>query len=1048
MAENNNGLESSSLDEKVEDKKGIVDADSTNFNNQNPADEILANPDADLDDANKSTQEEENFSNEDSANADNSTQEKITKDTLNRKSGTASVAQFIDKLSVDGRDIDYIGQNVDIVNPSTKEKFESQRVSVFDGNNSDILTAITQRSKYNGNDEVVAFLKQTGKEGNDAKMEFCINAEYFNSVIQNSDYEDKGSLLNNLGEIDKNGFYHLEAISADISKDINIDSLKFKTTDGKSYGVMFSALGMQINFANAAVIKNPLKLKESGKGIKEGESYPFDIAISSAFFEKGSPSNIVLNTNEMADEVLDNLQVSALRSKSMHNPKDITTMQIDEHTKLVSVPLGETDNNIGFSQLDFRIDESTNDRYVYLQRRQVTQIGDNRAQKPVFLKIQGASFVKEDGVDGKEFLELNLVRGNEKSTVHIPLSVIEAKENIAKIAGDFLSEDFKHTKDLVESGIQKAQRAKDKNRKKYSISGFPVYTVGTGTIHVVAGQNVAGFVRKTEQEAENTENPEEPVNPGNPENPKQPEEPKEEKKEEEKNIPAETEEQPTQTTQEEQSAQQTEKPKKKSWTGFLNKLMGGDTFLGISIAVTSFSCLFPPLAILSGIMLLGFGAAKSGFIDMFEGFSFRKAKLSKDDLLKEIDKQKEREMRKADRQKNKSINKEDKKYLKNVNDLIDERNRLVKQLKAEKLKVDKQVVAENKNLDEKIAKQKELYETILTKVNPSELDIDKSLLSPELNAILNRYADLNQQIKDQEDDRQAHRDAITAAKNNEKYNKERAENEKKSLEAERDGKIEAEKERYNRKINSLEEDIKRNIEYAAKATNKETRKKYNTKVTEARKALKIETGKLNKFNESVENGTDKFSVAWKKADEELDRKISQAAQNIEQKNKEWEKFDRDVKEHKDSYSQIILELEADQDEALEAYRKELVLEQQRMKEEYNRLLAEKREFNDQAKTYSDRISKESQIGTLNGQIDNLDIDIESTRKDRTSGMQAYTQLADEERAEKQKEIDAKNEEDKDLIEGYYRDKDIEKAKKKAQEAAGKPSNGEHALLER
>jgi len=125
-----------------------------------------------------------------------------------------------------------------------------------------------------------------------------------------------------------------------------------------------------------------------------------------------------------------------------------------------------------------------------------------------------------------------------------------------------------------------------------------------------------------------------------------------------------------------------------------------------------------------------------------------------------------------------------------------------------------------------------------------------------------------------------------------------------------------------------------------------------------------------------------------------------------------------------------------------------VLEQQRMKESYKKLIADKKTLNEQAKTYTDKFSEESQIGTLNGKIDDLEKDIESARKGRTSGMEAFTKLADEERAEKQKEIDAKHEEDKDLIEGYYIDTEIKKAKKKAQKAASKPSNGEHAMLSR
>ena len=626
--------------------------------------------------------------------------EEITQDTLKRKGGTASVSQYQRTLIIGGKEFVTISQDVEITNPnSPKRKFESQQISIFEDKN--ILTTISQRHNDSGASNVVAYLQKTGTEKGKTNLEFCLSADYIENIISDSDYSNKQNLIDILGEKDENGFYHLEATDAHISKDLNLDTLNFKTKDNETYGIMFSALGMQLKYANGAIITKPLNLKENGKEAKEGEDYPFDLSMSSVCFEQDKPENLVIST-EITQEVLDNMQVSALRSRSRTNREKRQTLYISDETRLEYIPLGIKQGEIGYEQLDFKVENGQT--FVYMQR---SVEGQNRSKKPCFLKVDGASFVKSTET-GKEYLSLSLVRGTENSNVYVPIVEKITKENLEYLAND-----------LLKASFEKSAKSSGDAIENTEIAGRPVYHKNVDQNHIVSGYNVASLVRHTEQKvaeeskaAEETkivdtppaddnagdddgngvaivENIGENVSSANSDTnsvgSEDNSEKDEEKKSEEKVVEEESDENKENNNGNDGNGDnndenEEEKPKKK-WSEWLTNLMSGDTFLGVSVTVMLFGTFFPPLALAGGALLLGFGAAKSGFVSMFEGFSFKKAKLSKKDLLEQLDKQKKRQLQKAERQKNRNISKEDKRLLKDVNYQIDKRNKLVKKLR-------------------------------------------------------------------------------------------------------------------------------------------------------------------------------------------------------------------------------------------------------------------------------------------------------------------------------------------------------------------------------
>lgn len=987
--------------------------------------------------------------------------EEITQDTLKRKGGTASVSQYQRNLTVGGKDFVTISQDVEITNPnSPKRKFESQQISIFEDKN--ILTTISQRHNDSGASNVVAYLQKTGTEKGKAKLEFCLGADYINNIINNNDYSNKQNLIDILGEKDENGFYHLEATDAHISEDLNLDTLNFKTKDNETYGIMFSALGMQLKYANGAIITKPLNLKENGKEAKEGEDYPFDLSMSSVCFEKDKPENLVIST-AISQEVLDNMQVSALRSRSRTNREKRQTLYISDETRLEYVPLGIKQGEIGYEQLDFKIENGQT--FVYMQR---SVEGQKRSKKPCFLKVDGASFVKSTET-GKEYLSLSLVRGTENSNVYVPIDKI-TKENREYLAND-----------LLKASFEKSAKSSGDAIENTEIAGRPVYHKNVDQNHIVSGYNVASLVRHPEQkvaeeskaaeESKIVDTPPADDNAGdddgngvaivenigenessansdtNSVGSEDNSEKDEEKKSEEKVVEEESNENNENNDGKDGKKEENEEEKpKKKWSEWLTNLMSGDTFLGVSVTVMLFGTFFPPLALAGGALLLGFGAAKSGFVSMFEGLSFKKAKLSKKDLLEQLDKQKKRQLQKAERQKNRNISKEDKRLLKDVNYQIDKRNKLVKKLRNEKAEVSKAILKENKRLDKNIAQQKELYETILTKVNPEELDIDKSLLSPELNKLLNNYNGVKQQIADQQKARENYIKTLQDARDNALTNQKAAIKKKANSETERDNQIAAEREIYNGKINDLQEEFEKNTRYASMATNKKEEARYKKEAERAKTKLAAAQNQLNKFNEYVEKGVDKFTKQWKKNLAEYDKVISSATEEYEARQKDLTDFTAIMRERKDSYSIEIEKLKIEQETVKEEYRKELKPEQDRFQVKYNALISEKNTLNEQAETNSDKFSKASNIDSLNTQIAETDIDIKNARKERKSGLENYTLQEKNTFKEKKKEIEEQKKEKAEIIEDYYIDTQIKKAVKSAEKESKKSQNGEHPIL--
>lgn len=982
--------------------------------------------------------------------------EEITQDTLKRKGGTASVSQYRRTLIVGGKEFVTISQDVEITNPnSQKRKFESQQISIFEDKN--ILTTISQRHNDSGASNVVAYLQKTEAEKGKTKLEFCLDADYINNIINNSDYSNKQNLIDILGEKDKNGFYHLEATDAHISKDLNLDTLNFKTKDNETYGIMFSALGMQLKYANGAIITKPLNLKENGKEAKEGEDYPFDLSMSSICFEKDKPENLVIST-EISQEVLDNMQVSALRSRSKTNREKRQTLYISDETRLEYVPLGVKQGEIGYEQLDFKIENGQT--FVYMQR---SVEGQNRSKKPCFLKVDGASFVISTET-GEKFLSLALVRGTENSNVYVPIDEKITKENLEYLAND-----------LLKASFEKSAKSSGDVIENIEIAGRPVYHKNVDQNHIISGYNVASLVRHTEQKVK--ENPVEEVASTNPttddnagdddgngvaivenigedessvigndssSNTQVSSSNNEEKKSEEKVVEEESNENKENNNgndgkDDKKDENKEEKPKKK-WSEWLTNLMSGDTFLGVSVTVMLFGTLFPPLALFGGAMLIGFGAAKTGFISMFEGFSFKKAKLSQKEIQDELEKQKKRQLNKAEKQRNRNVSKEDKRLLKDVNYQIDKRNNLVKELEAEKAKVEKEILNKNKKLDKDIAQQKELYETILTKVNPEELDIDKSLLSTELNKLLDNYNGVKQRIADQQNAREDHIKTLQNARDNALTNQQNAIKNKSEAIEKRDKEIAVEREEvYIRAINNFKNEIENNKRYAEQATNKKEEARYKKEAERAETKLKAKQHQLNKFNEYVEKGIDEFTKAWKVADAECDRIINSATEEYKARQNDLTDFTALMRERKDSYSIEIEKLKNEQETAKEEYRKGLKPEQGRIQAKYNTLISEKNTLNEQAQTNSD-------IDRLNTQIELVDKDIEIARKERkdftkkaSDGLDDYTL----EMNDKKEETKEKFEDEKEIVDEYFENKNHKKILKQIKEN----SNGEKPLRE-
>lgn len=671
----------------------------------------------------------------------------IESDELKNKHSRVGVSLQEKNITLpNGEVVETISQNVEIENKQTEEKFEDQNVSVFENPKGDsTLLLISQENKT----------LATVEENKENKICLKLSVEYIENILNSGNYTDaqKEQIKNIFGNKIENGFYQLSPAEGSngkvsLSKDLNLDTIEFQATDGKTYGVKFTALGMQLKYADGSdsiVLTNPLKLREKGK--TEGER-PYDISISSAYFEKADNSKIIVS-NELKGEVLDNILVCALRSRT--RARKVQEMKINDRIKLVSVPVG--DKNSVISHLDLKIEDGKPSIYV-----QIKKTDSRSSNKPRFYEINSAAIVQNES--GEQYLSLNLENGAYDPNVHIPIKSLTARKNVEALMNGILANEFKKGVHHAEE-VNKSTPIKIKNKSKRETvltfgnneNSVPVYHVSTNQLHEISGEDVASLIRSIDQtNLDDTDGDGDGQSPFvspilQPETPSESEEepkqvPEEGENEEDENKEGENKEKQKDEPAAEKKPEENKKPDapaKNKKKGSVSKFFGSNYTLGLAIILVMVSTLVPFVAPIAAILLGGFCFQQAdGFKmlgDISSAIKIFNFGLSKEEKLeksrnKQLDKEQKASIKKnlkkskKDEKKYESLSKKiskeknkkkKEKYQKQLNTLIEHSNFLKSRQYAEEKKKeteekksanDKEEKKENNNLSNRKDKKK------------------------------------------------------------------------------------------------------------------------------------------------------------------------------------------------------------------------------------------------------------------------------------------------------------------------------------------------------
>ncbi len=369
------------------------------------------------------------------ANSFNKRANSIADVNLEAKQGdTSGQSMTTETIEIGGTSYTSVSHVIELKNKGSFNLQGDQKISVIDDN--ETMLAVTQTDPSTGKPQTISKIVRDPATG---KCKLVVDAAYYDELVK-----DNPELQKIVESQKGNPTYEIEIEQVKLSKDMSIDGIQFAGTDGKSYSVLFTALGCQITDGTTKSI--------SGNNNKP----PFDITISTQFLNhslSGDPvcqlgDNLFNPANPNNNPEFSNIMMSALEL----NPGGVEIGEGSNKIRMQRCQVGKNGETLNVMS----IGDPPEHTYVYMQVE---------GEEPKFHEVKDAN-IQYDTKSKEYLLSLNIGGGDH---VHVPLNKTKVASGLTELKKGPLGNTFDNP---PEPPTEKVATIKT---SPYKTAGFAVY---------------------------------------------------------------------------------------------------------------------------------------------------------------------------------------------------------------------------------------------------------------------------------------------------------------------------------------------------------------------------------------------------------------------------------------------------------------------------------------------------------------------------------------------------------------------------------------------